>query len=843
MVELDEAGRAIRLLRLGADGTRAEETRRLDERGRSVERVGPDGRRERLGWDDADRLRWLEGPAGRRELELDRAGRLAVVRTPAGRLWRLAWGATGVVGDDGPAGPRRLLRDASRSATARRDASGREVRLERDASGRAVRARARRGEEPPGLLFQAERDATGRLVALESDASRLELVHQAGDLLVHDRAAGVELRWQQGGERLATPWGELALERDAAGRPARLRSPAGAFELRPDGVGFPSGLRARRTLDGLGRPVREEVRGPDGALLLELTSAWSARHERVAIARDGAEIRYAYDAAGRLAAAEPEQGPALRWAWDPDGHPARTARGPDETAWEVDARGRLVTAGATRFRHDPAGRLVAIERPSGVDRFGWDAAGRLARCQRAGGPLVSWERDALGRVVRRVVEDERGARETRLVYDGDRLLAELGPGERRRVWVHGPGLDAPLAVGDEAGRWTYLHQDALGSVLLLTDAAGAVTARQAFEPFGRPTCQPADPRLPVVFAGMRWDPEARVYLHRARPYDPELGRFLAPDPAGLDGGLNAYAWAEGSPLDLADPLGLWSVPGWARDAGEGLAGVVEATGLLLGIGHPLMVDTARQACWEDLATGKAQSRALGTMDAYAGFVSMGFVDPHLRARAFDPAEAARGEAWGEAAGWAFTVASGAGALKQAPCLLTAGARALPRLGRAAPALTGDAAGAARAAGVSSRGLRAALEGERGALSATSAEYLEYRAQRLQGADAPEAHRLMKAFRAGENPGGAWGFHFTDARGGVGITREGALRAGNGLAGRGVYAGTTPTPSWFQKHVPLVGWGLPARGVRIPVRAAGASRPLLPTKTLLFPVKEALPLVR
>ena len=44
---------------------------------------------------------------------------------------------------------------------------------------------------------------------------------------------------------------------------------------------------------------------------------------------------------------------------------------------------------------------------------------------------------------------------------------------------------------------------------------------------------------------------------RARFYVPELGRFLTPDPAGLAGGLNAYAYANNRPLEFTDPLGLW----------------------------------------------------------------------------------------------------------------------------------------------------------------------------------------------------------------------------------------------------------------------------------------------
>jgi len=43
---------------------------------------------------------------------------------------------------------------------------------------------------------------------------------------------------------------------------------------------------------------------------------------------------------------------------------------------------------------------------------------------------------------------------------------------------------------------------------------------------------------------------------RMRHYGPELGRFLQPDPSGLAGGINLYAYASNNPLRWFDPWGL-----------------------------------------------------------------------------------------------------------------------------------------------------------------------------------------------------------------------------------------------------------------------------------------------
>ena len=59
----------------------------------------------------------------------------------------------------------------------------------------------------------------------------------------------------------------------------------------------------------------------------------------------------------------------------------------------------------------------------------------------------------------------------------------------------------------------------------------------------------------VAFAGERWDREAGQYRLRAWQYDPHTGRFTQPDPLGLAGGQNPYAYAANNPTTRADHSG------------------------------------------------------------------------------------------------------------------------------------------------------------------------------------------------------------------------------------------------------------------------------------------------
>ena len=50
--------------------------------------------------------------------------------------------------------------------------------------------------------------------------------------------------------------------------------------------------------------------------------------------------------------------------------------------------------------------------------------------------------------------------------------------------------------------------------------------------------------------------QAQTNYRRARAYDPATGRFTQEDPVGLAGGLNAYGFAGGDPINYDDPFGL-----------------------------------------------------------------------------------------------------------------------------------------------------------------------------------------------------------------------------------------------------------------------------------------------
>jgi len=109
----------------------------------------------------------------------------------------------------------------------------------------------------------------------------------------------------------------------------------------------------------------------------------------------------------------------------------------------------------------------------------------------------------------------------------------------------------------------YVHPDHLGSLTVITDAAGNIKQQSRFDAWGQREFVYKDPTLVFDrgFTGHEHLDEFGLINMNARLYDPMLGRFLSPDPYvpnpnyGQD--YNRYTYARNNPLIYTDPDGEW----------------------------------------------------------------------------------------------------------------------------------------------------------------------------------------------------------------------------------------------------------------------------------------------
>jgi len=214
-------------------------------------------------------------------------------------------------------------------------------------------------------------------------------------------------------------------------------------------------------------------------------------------------------------------------------------------------------SGAT-YAYDSAGRQTV--RP-GQPLLAYTSFDLPTQIQRASGGSVNFAYNADGRRVRKVsatsdVITLEGLYERR-IENGTTTHVLYLPGGVGQVGCNSTGVcTVPI----------FFHQDRLGTIDTVT-ANGAVLGRQKRDPFGR-AYSPAtfsDPSAAVSlsFLGQAEDRETGLVDLQHRLYDPNLGRFISPDPfvkSPLDGqSFNRFSYAANNPLAFVDPSGLQAV--------------------------------------------------------------------------------------------------------------------------------------------------------------------------------------------------------------------------------------------------------------------------------------------
>ena len=125
-------------------------------------------------------------------------------------------------------------------------------------------------------------------------------------------------------------------------------------------------------------------------------------------------------------------------------------------------------------------------------------------------------------------------------------------------YVYGNGL-----IGEETkGAFKTYHFDYRGSTVAITNSNGNVTDTFKYDTYGKLTGRTGTST--VIFGyngrdGVITDDNGLIYM-RARYYSPDMKRFINADvlPGDISNvvTLNRYAYANGNPVSLVDPLGL-----------------------------------------------------------------------------------------------------------------------------------------------------------------------------------------------------------------------------------------------------------------------------------------------
>ena len=176
-------------------------------------------------------------------------------------------------------------------------------------------------------------------------------------------------------------------------------------------------------------------------------------------------------------------------------------------------------------------RVAAASQTPHVFCIEWNPETQLTRVTKNSVEQARFKYDPKGRRVERVA----GGLTAGYTYGSEDVLREVR-GATTLKYVHGPGIDEPLAT-DDGSTLGYYQGDGLGSVVKTTSAAGVVTLTRQYDAWGH--VEAGASSAGYAFTGREWDPETGLHHYRARYNDPKLGHFLSEDPIGFVAGVTS----------------------------------------------------------------------------------------------------------------------------------------------------------------------------------------------------------------------------------------------------------------------------------------------------------------
>ncbi len=224
--------------------------------------------------------------------------------------------------------------------------------------------------------------------------------------------------------------------------------------------------------------------------------------------------------------------------------------------YTYDANGNLVKQSGSKnvdYSYDKENHLLRATIQQGnsvtIESYTYDYAGnRLSKTVNES-DTVCYVNDTSGSLTQVVAETDQNGKETAFYTRSDELLS----------------------MERNGSVWYYIY-DGHGNTRLLTNAAGTVTDRYAYDACGNLLRKEGETENDFLYTGEQYNANTGLYYLRARYMDPSTGTFISMD--SYQGSLydpvslHKYLYANANPVKYMDPTGYYSLV----DMSVGMAG-------------------------------------------------------------------------------------------------------------------------------------------------------------------------------------------------------------------------------------------------------------------------------
>ena len=287
---------------------------------------------------------------------------------------------------------------------------------------------------------------------------------------------------------------------------------------------------------------------------------------------DGSVETRSYDNAGQMVSQINKNGETVinsqQYEWNESGNiinvsvydPMQFA-GTVSAEMEYNEFNQLIRWNGEDILYDESGNMLYGPFGGGMVEFEYDCRNRLIR---AGD--IQYEYDAGDNRIAKIVNGVR----TDFVHDTVLSLSRIlmsTINDETIYYVWGQGL-----ISQEfEDKWLFYHFNNIGSTQAITDINGEIIERFEYDPYGRLI---SNSEYGILFLyngqfGIVTDDNGLLHM-RARYYNPEIMRFINPDP--IKDGWSWYVYASGDPINMFDPFGLYAKcsqgPNWKPEYDE-----------------------------------------------------------------------------------------------------------------------------------------------------------------------------------------------------------------------------------------------------------------------------------